>query len=202
MGHRRAGSVQPGAGDGRVVIRVSPKITAGSREQLARTLKTAAYRRTFRAAGVMRELCESNVRDVIRERFVTDRPTHRRRFPGGPRLINSFEAVIEGPRDEFPIVVTIQPIARVRNNPEFLAKTISLVKGSRPHDIPPSRGFLVFPWAGYSGRTALGSAKRNFEAYGRPNIRTRRTVHHPGTRSEDVLEEAARRSLAQLRGRV
>lgn len=183
------------------MIRISPVITASSREQLARRLETAAYRRTFRAAGVLAELCESNVRVVLAEHFELNRPTSRRRYPGGPRLENSFRAVVEGPRDAFPIKVSIQPVPRVANDPDQMAKILSLLYGSGAHDIAPTRGFLRFPWSGYSGRTAVGSAKREFEAFGAPNVRTKRTVRHPGTRATNVLEEAARRSMAQLRRR-
>jgi hypothetical protein len=183
-----------------VTIRISPKIT-GNREQLARVIYESGWRRANSAAGRLQIVAERNMKAVIRERFVTDRPTHRRRYPGSPRLVNSFEAVVEGPRNRFPITVRIQPIARVRNDPELMKKTLSLIFGSRPHEIPPSRGFLRFPWSGYRGRTGLGSAKRTLEAYGVPNFRTSRPVRHPGTRQEDVLAEAMRRSVAELRQR-
>jgi hypothetical protein len=183
-----------------VTIRVSPKIT-GNREQLARVIYESGWRRANSAAGRLQVVAERNMRQVISERFVTDRPTHRRRYPGSPRLVNSFEAVVEGPRNRFPITVRIQPIARVRNNPELMKKTLSLIFGSKPHKIAPTRGFLRFPWSGYRGRTALGSAKRTLEAYGVPNTRMARPVMHPGTRREDVLEEAMRRSVAELRQR-
>lgn len=181
---------------------IATTVTADKREQLRQLLITKAAQRTFSSAGVLRQLCESNIRTVVSEYFATDRPTYRRRYPGGPRLINSFEAVVVGDKNSFPITVRLQPIARVRNDPDQMAKVASLLYGSTPHEIAPTRGFLKFPWIGYSGHTAPGSAKRVFEAYGTPNIRTQNPVMHPGNRSTLVLEEAAARSVAQLRRRV
>lgn len=170
-------------------------ITARNRAEVERLIMTRSANRIIGSIGTIRAELEAEVRKELKANFILDRPTSRRRSPGSPRLINSFEAKRESPGNSYPITISIGPNARARGNADSMAKINSLLSGSKRHDIVrKGRGTMRFPWTGVRGAPyPAGSAGRKLHAYTtEPNAKTR-YVDHPGTPKVPVLEDAARR---------
>jgi hypothetical protein len=187
-----------------MVIRVSVSPLAAS--SLERKVTRAAANRAFRTATFLADRMEIHVVQVVREKFVTDRPSGGklpRHKKNTPHLINSFRGFVEGGPNDLPIDAVLG-IKRGVNEKKIAA----LEYGSPPHAM---QGVPWLAWPrdvseeGFLDREDQRRRLRN--AYGRPGrggnkiFATQEIIVHPGNKPYGMMAEARRRARQDLKRR-
>lgn len=162
-------------------VRTRPR----NRDEFAlRTIEAAGRRAELEASRMVIEI-RQELRKLLDQDF--DRRSGDRRKRGTVHLHNSFRVTVErGPKPGgFPYNVVISLLPNLTDDEK--AKVLSLINGSRPHDIDPKTKSAL-SWTSPSGGTVV--VKR----VGAPVTR-----QHPGTKGTDTVRRARNNVVARRR---